>query len=184
MLDDRLAVADRRRLGRGMGVHRILGTLKNVSVLCPLFSAFGPDPVVERMTLGDARVLVTTQALYRRKVADRRAELPGLKHVVIVGPRTEDLPGTVSWGDLMAGASEVFTIPATDPEDVALLHFTSGTTGRPKGALHVHGAVAAHRVTAEYALDLRPDDVYWCTADPGWPRPPRFRSPRRGHLAP
>ena len=146
----------------------VLGTLKNVSVLCPLFSAFGPDPVAERMTLGDARVLVTTQALYRRKVADRRASLPGLKHVVIVGRHTEDLPGTVAWDDLMSRASERFTIPPTADEDMALLHFTSGTTGRPKGAVHVHGAVAAHRVTAEYALDLRPDDVYWCTADPGW----------------
>ncbi|WP_344663044.1 acetate--CoA ligase [Catenulispora subtropica] len=146
----------------------VLGTLKNKSVLCPLFSAFGPDPVVQRMTLGDARVLVTTQALYQRKIADRRAGLPGLEHVVIVGPSTADLPGTVRWDDLMEAASEEFTIPATDPEDPALLHFTSGTTGRPKGAVHVHGAVAAHRVTAEYALDLHPDDVYWCTADPGW----------------
>lgn len=146
----------------------VLGTLKNVSVLSPLFAAFGPDPVTERMTLGDARVLVTTEALYRRKVAGRRADLPGLKHVVIVGPYTGELPGTVSWDDLMAQSSSDFTIPPTSGEDMALLHFTSGTTGRPKGAVHVHQAVVAHRVTAEYALDLHPGDVYWCTADPGW----------------
>jgi acetyl-CoA synthetase len=51
---------------------------------------------------------------------------------------------------------------------MALLHFTSGTTGTPKGAIHVHEAVVAHHVTGKLALDLHPDDVYWCTADPGW----------------
>ncbi|MFB7462944.1 acetate--CoA ligase [Streptomyces sp. NPDC056224] len=146
----------------------VLGTLKNTSVLCPLFSAFGPDPVEQRLRLGDARVLVTTAALYRRKVADRRASLPGLQHVLIVGPGSEDLPGTASFDALMASASDGFTIPPTSPEDMALLHFTSGTTGTPKGAIHVHEAVVAHYATAAYALDLHPQDVYWCTADPGW----------------
>ncbi|MGV4926801.1 acetate--CoA ligase (plasmid) [Streptomyces sp. BHT-5-2] len=146
----------------------VLGTLKNTSVLCPLFSAFGPDPVEQRLRLGDARVLVTTAVLYRRKVADRRASLPGLKHVLIVGPGAQELPGTVSFDALMSAAPERFTIPPTSPEDMALLHFTSGTTGTPKGAVHVHEAVVAHHATAAYALDLHPQDVYWCTADPGW----------------
>ncbi|QHC23019.1 acetate--CoA ligase [Streptomyces sp. GS7] len=146
----------------------VLGTLKNTSVLCPLFSAFGPDPVEQRLRLGDARVLVTTAALYRHKVADRRPELPGLAYVLIVGPGAEELPGTVSFDALMAAAPEQFAIPPTSPEDMALLHFTSGTTGTPKGAIHVHDAVVAHHATAAYALDLHPEDVYWCTADPGW----------------
>ncbi|MEU9124990.1 acetate--CoA ligase [Streptomyces sp. NPDC048506] len=146
----------------------VLGTLKNTSVVCPLFSAFGPDPVEQRLRLGDARVLVTTAALYRRKVADRQASLPGLEHVLIVGPGAEELPGTVSFDSLMSAASDGFAIPPTSPEDMALLHFTSGTTGTPKGAIHVHEAVVAHHATAAYALDLHPEDVYWCTADPGW----------------
>ncbi|MEV7869940.1 acetate--CoA ligase [Streptomyces sp. NPDC088124] len=146
----------------------VLGTLKNTSVLCPLFSAFGPDPVEQRMRLGDARVLVTTAALYRRKVAGRRASLPGLEQVLIVGPGAGELPGTASFDELMSGASDRFTIPPTSPEDMALLHFTSGTTGTPKGAVHVHEAVVAHHSTAAHALDLHPEDVYWCTADPGW----------------
>ncbi|WP_329259155.1 acetate--CoA ligase [Streptomyces pseudovenezuelae] len=146
----------------------VLGTLKNTSVLCPLFSAFGPDPVEQRLRLGDAKVLVTTAALYRRKVAEGRASVPGLEHVLIVGPRTAEVPGTVSFDDLMAAAPDTFTIPPTSPDDMALLHFTSGTTGTPKGAVHVHDAVVAHQATAAYALDLHPEDVYWCTADPGW----------------
>ena len=63
---------------------------------------------------------------------------------------------------------EQFTIPPTDPEDMAVLHFTSGTTGMPKGAIHVHNAVLTHYVTGKYVLDFHPGDVFWCTADPGW----------------
>ena len=76
--------------------------------------------------------------------------------------------GTLSLDLLMEAANDTFEIPATDPEDPALLHFTSGTTGTPKGAVHVHEAVVAHHATGWMALDLHPDDVFWCTADPGW----------------
>lgn len=68
----------------------------------------------------------------------------------------------------MKEASDEFTTVSTDAEDMALLHFTSGTTGMPKGAIHVHKAVYAHYITAKYVLDLHPDDIFWCTADPGW----------------
>lgn len=146
----------------------VLGTLKNTSVLCPLFSAFGPDPVFQRVTLSDAQVLVTTADLYRKKVAGRRHSLAGLRHVLIVGDGADELPGTRSLGALMAAAADTFTIPPTSPHDMALLHFTSGTTGIPKGAVHVHEAAVAHYMTALYALDLHQDDVFWCTADPGW----------------
>ncbi|MFD1662090.1 acetate--CoA ligase [Streptomyces caeni] len=146
----------------------VLGTLKNTSVLCPLFPAFGPDPVAQRMRLGNARVLVTTEQLYLRKVAPVRDGLAELDHVLIVGDRRRDLPGTLSFEALMERAEDDFRVPSTDPGEMALLHFTSGTTGAPKGAVHVHEAVVAHHVTAAYALDLQLEDRYWCTADPGW----------------
>jgi acetyl-CoA synthetase len=147
-----------------------LGTLKNLSVFCPLFSAFGPEPIFARLGLGEGAVLVTTQSLYRRKVAGIRERLPKLEHVILVGEDAEPaaIPGTFDWNALMADASEDFEIPPTDPEDMALLHFTSGTTGRPKGAIHVHEAVVAHHITGKFVLDLHPQEVFWCTADPGW----------------
>lgn len=145
-----------------------LGTWKNGSVFCPLFSAFGPEPVFQRMSRGDARVLVTTQKQYARKVAHQRHELPGLSYVLLVDVAQDISNDVLSWSRQMEAASPEFTIPPTDPEDMATLHFTSGTTGMPKGAIHVHDAVRVHYVTAAYALDLHPDDVFWCTADPGW----------------
>jgi acetyl-CoA synthetase len=146
-----------------------LGTLKNTSVFCPLFPAFGPEPIKTRLKLGAARVLVTTASLYRRKVAALRESVPDLSHVLLLDGEPEVTDRNVhSLARLLDTAKPVFEIPPTDPEDPALLHFTSGTTGTPKGALHVHAAVLAHHVTGRLVLDLHPDDVYWCTADPGW----------------
>jgi len=147
-----------------------LGSLKNGSVFCPLFSAFGPEPIEQRLAIGSGNLLVTTDVLYgRRKIAELRARLSHLKHVLIVGDGKRPPPeGTQDFHRLMEAASEEFEIVPTAPEDMALIHFTSGTTGRPKGAVHVHQAVLAHHITGKYALDFHPDDVFWCTADPGW----------------
>jgi acetyl-CoA synthetase len=145
-----------------------LGTWKAGAVFCPLFAAFGPKPIEDRLALGSGRVLLTTLALYERKIRPLRARLPDLKHVLLADGPAPDEAGVHELAALMEAASPEFAIPFTDPEDTALLHFTSGTTGRPKGAVHVHDAVVAHAATARLALDLRQGDVYWCTADPGW----------------
>ena len=146
-------------LGRVPELHvAALGTMRAGAVFCPLFSAFGPDPIRPRMLRGDARVLVTTRALSERRVAPVRDTLPGLRHVLLVD---DDLPARLA-------AATPAPVAATRPEDPALLHFTSGTTGAPKGAVHAHRAVVAHHITARWVLDLHAGDVYWCTADPGW----------------
>jgi len=145
----------------------VLGALKAKCVASPLFSAFGPEPIATRLEIGEGRVLVTTEALYRRKVEALRPRLPQLANVILVDDG-DPVPGTRRWSELMEAASDVFVIPPTSGEDMALLHFTSGTTGRPKGAVHVHEAVVTHHVTGLYALDLHDDDIFWCTADPGW----------------
>ena len=118
------------------------------------------------MEIAGATVLVTTETIYRRKIASWRHELPTLRLVLIVGDTAPD--GCVALGPAMAAASEQFETVRTDPEDIALIHFTSGTTGKPKGAVHVHGAVVAHGETGRIALDMHARDIYWCTADPGW----------------
>lgn len=151
----------------------VLGALRHRNVVCTLFSAFGPEPILQRMGIGQGALLITTPALYRKKIEGIRAQLPHLRQVLVVGRGAaltpEELPaGTLDLGPLLQDTAPSGSIPSTSPEDPALLHFTSGTTGKPKGALHVHGAVLHHRQSAAYALDLHPDDVYWCTADPGW----------------
>ncbi len=148
----------------------VLGSLKNGTPVSPLFAAFGPEPIATRLNLGSGTVLVTTASLYRKKVARVRGQVPSLRHVLIVNDEPDEpLPSeTDDLHALLAEAAETFPLVATRPDDLALLHFTSGTTGAPKGAMHVHEAVVTHWVTGRYALDLHSDDIYWCTADPGW----------------
>ncbi len=145
-----------------------LGTLKNGSVFCPLFSAFGPEPIFQRLTKGEAKVIVTTERLYKKNVEILRERLPQLKHVLLTDVKENIAEDVRSLPKMMAQAPGEFEIPFTDPEDMAVLHFTSGTTGMPKGAAHVHNAVLTHYMTGKYVLDFHDGDIFWCTADPGW----------------
>jgi len=138
----------------------VLGGLKTGAAVSPLFSAFGPEPLKTRINLGKGKVLVTTSALYERKVKKVAADMPTLRHVLQVD--------TEQFKKQLESASPDFSVERTTAEDPSFLHFTSGTTGMPKGAVHVHGAVVAHYATGTVALDLHPDDIFWCTADPGW----------------
>ncbi len=142
-----------------------LGTMKAGAVFCPLFSAFGPEPIQSRMEIGDAAAILTSSRLFKRKVKGIRETLPALREVFLIDGNAD---GALNLAPLMEEASPSFDTVPMDPEDMALLHFTSGTTGKPKGVVHVHAAVVAHHMTGRIALDLRPGDIYWCTADPGW----------------
>lgn len=143
-----------------------LGSLKAGCVFTPLFSAFGPEPIRTRMEIGSANVLVTTSSLFQRKIASWSGEIASLKLVLVVEDEAPD--GCVALGKALSEASTDFETVRTQPEDPALIHFTSGTTGKPKGAVHVHNAVVYHAFSGREALGLTPGTTYWCTADPGW----------------
>jgi acetyl-CoA synthetase len=148
----------------------LLGALKVGGVIGPLFSAFGPDAVKDRLGDCEARVLITTTKLVPT-AHEILEDLPALETIIIVNKRGRDYDLKdieVSYEVLMKGASDEFAIEKTDREDYAIIHYTSGTTGKPKGVVHAHQAIMGHYATAKYVLDLHPEDIYWCTADPGW----------------
>lgn len=146
----------------------LLGSLKFGAVFAPLFSAFGPEPIRSRMEIGDAAALVTTERLYRKKVQPWIGQLASPPTILLLDLKGEPPEGCYDLNRLLIEADPNFPIYPSAPDDMALLHFTSGTTGKPKGAVHVHDAVRHHIISAYYALDLHPEDIYWCTADPGW----------------
>ncbi len=145
-----------------------MGILKNRSVLCPLFSQFGPEPILQRMQRGDAKALLTTKNLFEKKIRPLLEQLPELLTVFLIDAEENESERIRSLPRLMESASDVYEILPTDPEEMSILHFTSGTTGMPKGVVHVHKAIFCHWMSGRYVLDLHPEDIYWCTADPGW----------------
>ncbi len=147
------------------------GGLKVGALVGPLFSAFGPDPVRDRLADSGASVFITTPDL-KGRIEHIFPELPNIKHLIIVN-KNNRFPGTLaknetSYEDAMAKASPEFHGLVSGKENPSIVHYTSGTTGKPKGAMHVHNAMVQHYATGKWALDLHPDDLYWCTADPGW----------------
>ena len=147
------------------------GGLKVGAVVGPLFSAFGPDPVRDRLADSGARVLITQPDL-RQRIAPILKDLPQLQHIIVVDKdnRSKEplAPGDISYEEVVGKASTEFDILHTSRDDYSIMHYTSGTTGRPKGAVHRHNAAIQHYQTGKWALDMHPDDIYWCTADPGW----------------
>ncbi|MFZ3171400.1 MAG: acetate--CoA ligase [Carboxydocellales bacterium] len=143
----------------------ILGSVKIGAIVGPLFEAFMEAAVLDRLEDSEAIAIVTTPALLDRVPVQ---DLPALKHVILVGAGENLEAGQVNFEQEMAAASRELAIEWMDREDGLLLHYTSGSTGKPKGVLHAHNAMIHHYQTAKWILDLQEEDVYWCTADPGW----------------
>jgi acetyl-CoA synthetase len=146
-----------------------LGILKMGGIAQPLFSAFGSESLVTR--LADAQTsAIFTQRKHLAKVRNIMAEMPSLKHVIVVD---DDGSRPLRDGELAFHMDkeervEHFDIYPSKAETPSVLHYTSGTTGKPKGAQHVHYSLISQYITAKYVLDLKDNDIYWCTADPGW----------------
>jgi acetyl-CoA synthetase len=133
----------------------------------PLFSAFGPDALRDRLQDSGGKVIITTPALLP-KLDEIRDQLPDLEYVIVVRNEGSLKRGELAYEELLVAASEKLHAEHMDPEDPLYLLYTSGTTGKPKGVVHVHNDIIGHHMTSKWVLDLRDDDIYWCTADPGW----------------
>ncbi|MGR3775520.1 acetate--CoA ligase [Bacillus paramycoides] len=143
----------------------LLGAVKLGAIVGPLFEAFMEGAVRDRLEDSEAKVLITTPELLERVPLN---DLPALKTVFLVGENVEEGGKTVAFNPLFEQASKELHIEWLGREDGLILHYTSGSTGKPKGVLHAQNAMVQHYQTAKWVLDLKEDDVYWCTADPGW----------------
>ncbi|WP_044339446.1 acetate--CoA ligase [Rossellomorea aquimaris] len=143
----------------------VLGAIKLGAIVGPLFEAFMEGAVRDRLEDSEAKVLITTPELLKRVPV---SELPNLKHVFLVGEDIEEDDVHIDFMTKFAEASDKLAVEWVDRNDGLILHYTSGSTGKPKGVLHVHNAMIQHYQTSKWVLDLQEEDVYWCTADPGW----------------
>lgn len=145
-----------------------LGILKMGGIVQPLFSAFGDESLEVRLASAGTRAILTTRR-HAKKVRKIRDRLPNLEHTIIVaGDESKLKEGEIFFDVESATPVETFDVYESGPETPSVLHYTSGTTGQPKGAQHAHGSIWSQVLTTHWVLDLRDDDVYWCTADPGW----------------
>lgn len=141
----------------------LLGTLKIGAIVGPLFEAFMEKAVTDRLSDSEAKVVITTNSLLSRIPKD---QLPHLESIVVVD---DDVDASyVDFKQELEAASDTFDIEWLNLDDGLILHYTSGSTGQPKGVLHVQKAMLLHYISGRYVLDLQDDDIYWCTADPGW----------------
>lgn len=146
-----------------------LGVLKVGAIAQPLFSAFGDESLFIRLDNAQTRAIITQKkhAPKVRKIIDK---MPYLEYIIIVDhdPSKPLGPREVSFDLENLPKVEVLDIHPTKAESPSVLHYTSGTTGQPKGVKHVHYSLISQYITAKWVLDLHDDDIYWCTADPGW----------------
>jgi acetyl-CoA synthetase len=148
----------------------LFGILKIGAIMGPLFPAFGPEAVKDRLEDSGAKILVTSPKL-KKKVNAIFSELPELERIILVNKKELEIEyedTDVSYEKEMEAASDEFEIEKTSRDDFCVMHYTSGTTGKPKGVVHAHQAIIGQYATAKYVLDIQKDDIYWCTADPGW----------------
>jgi len=144
-----------------------LGILKIQAVAGVMFSSFGEDALLDRLSDSGACLLFTRKS-YLRKIRSIWPQLPRLKKVIVIDLPEDESNTILSYSKLLSQASETYLVPLTSPETPSVLHYTSGSTGRPKGVQHVHRSILSQAGTFREILNVRDDDIFWCTADPGW----------------
>ena len=144
-----------------------LGTLKAEVICGTLFSNLGDEALTDRIGDSGAKGLVTKKSLLK-KLHRIKPRLPKLEYIFVVDMDEHQGDGVYSYPQLMVEASSQFAIPQTLPNTPSVLHYTSGSIGKPKGVLHTHTSILHQATTARDVLQLNPGEVYWCTADPAW----------------
>jgi acetyl-CoA synthetase len=146
----------------------LIGILKAGCVAQPLFSAFGDESLLTRLANAETSAIFT-QKKHVAKVRKILDKMPHLKHIVLVdGPGAGLRDREIAFGMDSEPRVDSFDVFPSTYETPSILHYTSGTTGQPKGAQHVHGSLISQYLTSKWVLDLQDNDVYWCNADPGW----------------
>ncbi len=146
-----------------------IGILKMGGIAQPLFSAFGEEALFTRLDDAKTSAIVTSKK-HLGKVRRIKNKLPQLTKIIVVDADEAASPQVNEIHFSMEKAKKVenFEIVKSGPEVPSVIHYTSGTTGKPKGAQHAHSSIVAQYITTKWVLDLHEDDIYWCTADPGW----------------
>jgi acetyl-CoA synthetase len=144
-----------------------LGILKVQVIAGVLFANFGEEALQDRLSDSEARVIFTKKS-YVRKIKAIAPSLPSLEKVFVLDLPDDESEQVVSYERSMKSAPAIFLAPPTPKDTLSLLLYTSGSTGRSKGAQHVHGGILTQAETFRDTLSVRTDDIYWCTADPGW----------------
>ncbi len=146
-----------------------LGILKMGGIAQPLFSAFGPESLFTRLEDAGTSAIIT-QKKHLSKIRKIVNDLPSLKNIIVVdddGKKPLEYRESAFFME-KAKPVEKFDLFPAKAETPSVLHYTSGTTGKPKGAQHVHYSLISQYISAKYILDINDKDIYWCTADPGW----------------
>lgn len=147
-----------------------VGAWKAGLISIPMFTLFGEDALEYRIADSGARAIVT-DALGLAKIAAIRDRLPNLEAILVAGAsETPPLPGQRDLGAELAKASADFAPVKTAADDPALIAYTSGTTGNPKGALHAHRTILGHLPGIEFPHEFfpQPGDLMWTPADWAW----------------
>lgn len=143
----------------------LLGAVKIGAIPGTLFESFMKDALSQRLQDSGTKYLVTTPQLLKRIPEKVQSKL---QTIFLIGENIVETEKYINFMYRLNKANKSLAITWVSREDGFLLQYTSGSTGLPKGVLHVHDAMQHHFITAKWVLDLQEQDVYWCTEDPGW----------------